>query len=421
MKIKLLGYLLLAIALLLSASMPIAFKLGSNIGPLKLMLYASLVGTVASFMLTLAKGTTKQALGYFTQKRPFMVMATFGVFDYTLLTLIFSYSTHFISASLVAVVYRTWALMLVLLAPFIIRERISKYDVLAVLIGFSSFAIVALQGTPISMPLAVLPFVGIVLLGAFLDSFTNAVTKRYSYELTSSIFAYNLIAFAIFLPLAIAFNQAGIAGIGISDMIAIGFIGIIVDVALTFAFVSAIRMLNVTLVSTSNILVPFITILLSYVLLAEPIYWYYFVIAIGVAAGLLVQRFAPKGTNYIAKKKNRYSYAIFDVSGAFANTESPLVYKMLKGDGRALAIKIANSRRMYEAMEQNMKSAEGLVIFPTHKPHSEVKMDEIEFINDIVGAKPNDLVLVGIGKPELVESKFAELGDLAERAKSFQS
>ncbi|MGC8496157.1 MAG: EamA family transporter [Candidatus Micrarchaeia archaeon] len=415
MKIKFIGYALLAIALLLSAAMPIAFKLGSNVNPLKLMFFASLIGTVASLAVTAAKGTTKQALSYFTRKRPFLVMAAFGVFDYTILTLIFSFSTHFISASLVAVVYRTWALMLVLLAPFIVRERISKYDILAVLIGFSSFALVALQGTPLSMPVAVLPFVGIVLLGAFLDALTNAVTKRYSYELTSSILAYNLIAFAIFLPLALYFNQTNIVGMSLSDFIAAGFIGIIVDVALTFAFVSAIRMLNVTLVSTSNILVPFITILLSYVLLGEPIYWYYFVIAIGVAAGLLVQRFAPKTTNYITKDKDKDTYAIFDVSGAFANTQSPMVYKMLKGNGRALAIKIAKSKYIYDSIKANTTEIGEFIVFPTHMPHMEVKAQEVEFINDVVGANEDDLVLVGIGKPEVVENKLAELSDIAKR------
>ncbi|MEM0149825.1 MAG: EamA family transporter [Candidatus Micrarchaeaceae archaeon] len=415
MKIKLVGYLLLAIALMLSAAMPIAFKVGSNINPLKLMLFASFIGTVASLAITVAKGTTRQALGYFTQKRPFLVMAAFGVFDYTILTLIFSFSTHFVSASLVAVVYRTWALMLVLLAPFIVRERISKYDIIAVLLGFSSFAVVMLQGTPLSMPLAVLPFVGIVLIGAFLDALTNAVTKRYSYELTSSIFAYNLIAFAIFLPLAIFFNQANFVGISMSDIAAMGFIGIVVDVALTFAFVSAIRMLNVTFVGTSNILVPFITIIMSYALLGEAVYWYYFIIAIGVAAGLLVQRFAPKTTNYITRNKSNEAYAIFDVSGAFVNTQSPMIYKMMKGNGRALAIKIAGSKHLYDAMKSSINDGDEFIIFPAHKPHSEVKAQELEFINDVIGAKDDDLVFVGIGKPESIEDRLAELNSIAER------
>ncbi|MCL4374208.1 MAG: EamA family transporter [Candidatus Marsarchaeota archaeon] len=415
MKIKSFGYALLALALVLSASMPIAFKLGSNISPLKLMFFASLVGTIVSLFVTIAKGTTRRSFEYFTKRTPFLVMATFGVLDYTILTLIFSYATHFVSASLVAVIYRTWALMLVLLAPFIIRERISKYDIAAVLIGFSSFAVVMLQGTPLSMPVAVLPFVGIVLVGAFLDAFTNAVTKRYSYELTSSIFAYNLIAFAIFLPLALIYGQASLAGMSASDIMAIAFIGIVVDVALTFAFVDSIRMLNVTLVGTTNILVPFITIALSFVLLGERMYWYYFVIAIGVAAGLLVQHYAPKRSNYISKNKSTRGYAIFDVSGAFAGTGSPTVYKMLKGNGRALAVKLAASKKVYDIMEQNgrLGGQDGYMIFTDSRPFGEISKNELDFIKDIVGAEENDTVIIGVGKPELVEERLANLTDIS--------
>ena len=237
MKRKTIGYLLLVIALLLSAIMPIAFKLGSNIDPLKLMFFASFIGLITSFIVTLLKHTTKQGLSYFTDKKARMAMAEFGVFDYTILTLIFSYVTHFVSAPLVAVIYRTWALMLVLLAPFIIRERVSKYDIIAVLIGFGSFVVVMLQGTPLSIPFILMPFVLIVLFGAFLDAFTNAVTKRYSYELTSSIFAYNLIAFVLFAILAAYFGQINLIGFNLNDVIAVVFIGVVVDVALTFAFV----------------------------------------------------------------------------------------------------------------------------------------------------------------------------------------
>ncbi len=423
MKRKTIGYLLLVIALLLSAIMPIAFKLGSNIDPLKLMFFASFIGLITSFIVTLLKHTTKQGLSYFTDKKALMAMAAFGVFDYTILTLIFSYVTHFVSAPLVAVIYRTWALMLVLLAPFIIRERVSKYDIIAVLIGFGSFVVVMLQGTPLSIPFILMPFVLIVLFGAFLDAFTNAVTKRYSYELTSSIFAYNLIAFVLFAILAAYFGQINLIGFNLNDVIAVVFIGVVVDVALTFAFVDSIRMLDVAFVSTANIIVPFITIILSFILLDEPMYLYYFVIAGGVAAGLLVQLYAPKKTNYISKDEHIRNYKIFDVSGAFSSSTNPVIYNMLKGNGRALALKFDAKSDFYNIIKNNINESKEkgneVIMFTNSEPINEVNERELEFIKNIVDHK-DETVLIGIGDPDAVEEKFVNINSLLKEYKDIE-
>ncbi|MEM4067047.1 MAG: DMT family transporter [Candidatus Micrarchaeaceae archaeon] len=409
MRIKSKGYVMLGIALLLSAGMPIAFKLGSNISPLRLMFFASMLGTLTSFAIMLARRTARNSVEYFTKRKPFLVMATFGVLDYTLLTLILAYATHFVSAALAAVVYRSWALILVLLAPLVIRERITRYEVAAVLIGFASFAIVAMQGTPLSMPLYELPFVGLILLGAFFDALVNAVTKRYSFELTSSIFAYNLIAFAIFLALALLYGQTGMAGLTVADAIAIAFIGIVVDVALTFAFVGSIRMLDVATVGNANMLVPFITMLLSFLLLGERIYWYYFAIAIGVTVGIAVQRLAPKSGNYIAKSKSRLSNTIFDVSGAFVSTGNPKIYNVLKGNGRALAVlaegPIAPSNDL----------SERCIVFTSDAPIEGVSIEEMNFIKELLSPNEGQSIVVGIGEPDEIERAFERLSAVGLR------
>ncbi|MEM0149221.1 MAG: EamA family transporter [Candidatus Micrarchaeaceae archaeon] len=409
MNIRSKGYAMLGMALLLSAAMPIAFKLGSNISPIKLMFFASMLGTFTSLAVMLSKRTARNSIEYFTKRKPFLVMATFGILDYTLLTLILAYATHFVSAALAAVVYRSWALILVLLAPIVVRERVTKYEVAAVLIGFSGFAIVTLQGTPLSMPLDALPFVGLILLGAFFDAFVNAVTKRYSYELTSSIFAYNVIAFAIFLPLAIASGQAGIAGITISDIIAIIFIGAVVDVALTFAFVGSIRMLDVATVGNANMLVPFITMLLAFLLLGEQIYWYYFAIAIAVTIGIAVQRLAPKSSNYIAKSKSRLSNTIFDVSGAFVSTGNPKIYNVLKGNGRALAVLAEGP------IAPSSDFSEKCIVFTSDAPIEGVSIEEMNFIKELLSPNEGQSIVVGIGEPDEIERAFEKLSAVGLR------
>lgn len=412
MDIKLYGYLLLFSALMVTAVVPIAYVLGSNISPITLMLLVSLAGTIISFVVSYLKGTLKNVKIFFTTKNGLLAMLSFGILSYTLLSLIFSYVTHYVSADLLAVIYRSWPLMLILMAPFLLRERMTKYDAIGVIVGFSSLAVILLGGTSISLPLRYLPFVFLILLGAFFDAFVSGVSKRYNYELTSSIFSYNLVSFMLFLPLAILFGSFNFSGFSSSTMIGVIILGALQNVLLTFLFVASFRTVKTSIASNAFIVSPFLTMLLSGIFLGTPIEPYYLVVAVGVVAGIMIQRMQPRGSAYRSKAGH---ITMYDVTSAFVNSRSERIYAAIRGESRALAFFVDTSRMEPEHRDALINRWHGwdgeVLMFTDKKPHADVQQSELDFIKDIVGAKDNHMVFVGMGDPAKVERRFTELND----------
>ncbi|MCL5408119.1 MAG: EamA family transporter, partial [Candidatus Thermoplasmatota archaeon] len=189
------GYSMLSLALLINSGLTVAFKFASNISYIQLLFFISMIGTTTSAFFMFAKGTQGEVKYYFTHPKPFALMVMWSVLVYTLLELILGYTTHYVSASLSAVVYRTYPLMVIAMTSFILRERLSKWGVTGVVIGFSGLAsIIVLNGGP-RISWTTLPFIGLLLFGAFFDAICSSISKRYYYDMSSSVFMYNILSF----------------------------------------------------------------------------------------------------------------------------------------------------------------------------------------------------------------------------------
>ncbi len=406
MDMKLYGYVLLFSALMVTAITPIAYVLGNGINPIALMLLVSIAGTIISFAIAYAKGTLNQVKTYFTTRSGLYAILSFSLLLYVALSLIFSYVTHYVNADLVAVIYRSWPLMLILMAPVLMHERMTKYDTLGVIVGFSSLAVTLIGGTAISIPVQYLPFVLLLLLGAFFDAFGSGVSKRYNYELTSSVFAYNVVALAVFVPLAFFSGSIAFSGFTMNTALAVLILGAVQNVLLGFLFVGSFRRVKTSVASNVLIASPFFTMLLSAFFLNTPIEPYYLVVAAGVAFGILIQQMQPKSSNYISKNRDM---TIFDVTSAFVNSKSEIIYNGIKGESRALAF-FVDTKDFGKAVKPSelSYSGEDCFVFTDKRPHKEVAKAEIDFIKDILGTDENKTVFIGIGKPLAVEEKFAE-------------
>jgi drug/metabolite transporter (DMT)-like permease len=420
MKIKTFDYLMLAVAVLLAGLIPIVYKLGSDINPLTLAFFISLVGTVVSLGVVLYKGTGEKVIEYLSGRRSLAAMLVTGLFTFTALTLIFSYTTHYTTAALVAVIYRSWPLLVLVLAPLMMRERITKMEMLGVAIGFGGLAAVFLNGTGASLPVALIPFAVLIFIGALLDAVTCVVQKRYHYELTSSIFIYNLISFLVLLPLALYFNAVSFS-LALDAVAAIAFLGVLQNVMMTFFFVYAFRSIKTAVAGNAFLLAPFVTMVLGAAFLSEPIIPSYIVIAASVGIGLLVVGMAPKTGNYITKNKKHETTAslptIYDVTSAFVGTKSNAINAAIQGNGRVLAFykktngpeKVASGLGAVSAMRDAMSTSGDCFIFTNKEPTGEVRASEFEYIKDIVGHDDGDLLVLGAGKPESVEAAFGEI------------
>ena len=414
MQIKKTSYIILALALLFSSLVPIAYKIGSNSNPLELAFYISALGLMGSTVIMIVKGTQRHLIEHIKNKRSILPFVVVGA-SFAIQTVIFSFTTHYISASLLAVLYRSWPLILILLTPLMLRERITKYGLLAVALGFLGITIVFWGGSPVSLPQVAIPFAALVLFAALLDAIIGIFQRRYKYELTSTLFLYNLFLFATVSIFVLYFGAPLMQSLNMQSIYAILFLGIAQNVLLTLLFTAAFRSVNLSIIANSAMSVPFITVVISYIVLNEAIEPAYLIIAFSVLAGLLIQKFAPKAPNYISKLKPRAKTpTLFDVTAAFVNTRNEIVYNEIKGTGRALAFyKKMNDPDLlgvYTTLITDFQKRDNECVITTNKHiGGVVNKDELEFIQEIMGYSNDDLLILGIGNPEKIELAFAEL------------
>ena len=410
-RIKIYGYALLVVALLIAASMPIAFRLGSAIPTITLLLYMSIVGTITSFLMMATRRSTPQIRKIISDKRQLYVLVAIGVLAFALEPLALAYATHNVSADLTSVVFRTWPIMLVLLAPFIIREKVSKWDVIGVSIGFLGLAATLIGNTAISIPYYELPFVGVVLFAAFIDALSTAISKRYNYELTSSIFVFNIITLVIFVPLAIYTNSWQLPALTANVIFAVLFLGVFTQAIFAYIFYESVRLVRTSLASTAFVGVSFLTLLLSYVFLGEAVKPYYIIIAVSVVAGIAVQRLAPKNLgNFISSKKkgkHEHRMPLYDVTSAFINTKHAAISDTMKGNGRVLAF--YTDVRNSEAVEKMLSGANGDNCILFTDSHKVASPDEMAFIKEIMGCDDSHMVVMGSGDPDRVTEIFSDI------------
>ena len=414
-RISLYGYALLAFSVIVGALVPIAFSLGSAIPVTTLLFYIALTGVVASFIMMMLKGTVSHLKGFLKDKTYLFAIASLALLEYIVEPAGLSYATHFVTADLAAVVFRLWPVLLVLIAPFVIKEKVTRWDILGVMVGFAALAVTMIGGTPISIPSAELPFVAVLLVVAFGDALGNAISKRYNYELMSSIFGYNLIALIVFAPLAFFSGTWQLTVFTPAVLFAILFTGVVFYALFGYTFFECLRIVKTSVFSTVYIAVPFITMLISALFLGVPIQLSYIVIGVGVVFGLAIQRLAPKHAgNFVVSKKQKSEYPapLYDITSAFVSTKHPEIYKTMKGGGRVLAF-YTEGRNSAAISKEQLKSMGGdnCVLF-TDKHHSIASDDELEFIRGITGSTENHMLVMGSGNPDEVMEKFTRINAL---------
>lgn len=406
-RIKTLGYLTLIATLLIVGFIPLAYRLGDVSNTIEFCFIAFLTSSALSFVIMAAKHTHTHITGYMKKSQHIWVFVLIGVF-FLVQTIALSYATHYISASLAAVIYRSWPLILILLSPFLLKERVTKWDLAAVLIGFGGMAVTLLAGTPLSIPGFAIPYAALVLFAALIDAFQSGMQKRYQYELSSATFLENFVGLLVITPLALFSAGTFSTPLSIGAISSAVVIGVLQNVALSYFFPMAFRIVRTSIASATLMLAPFVTIVLDYLLLGEPVQYYYLVIAASVFVALIVQRFAPGGSTYVmTSKKEERTPTMYDISSVFSNTKSKAIYDALKGSGRVLAFyKKPESSALaskYTDIVGNYGPGGNCVILTNKVPTDEIRADEYDLIKEILGYDSNDLLVVGIGRPEDVE------------------
>lgn len=407
MKIKNVANIYLILALVLGALVPVMLKIASqNINIYEYLFLTYLIAMPASFIYVLFRKKTGRLVATMKNYKEFAFIAFLGLLNYGMLEYGLTYAEQFINTSLATAVYRTSPLLMLIFLPILLKERVSKLQLAALLLGFAGLYIALTGGSLTILNNTSAPLVAIVAGIALATAFVSVAVKRYSFDMEIAMFIFNFATFIFFAALFLI-SGASLQPLNAAALTAILYVGIVYNVFVGLMYYGALRMIKTTFVTNIYFLSPFITFIFSYIILGEPIYLYYVAIALLVAVGIIIQRFDKKGGAYLSKTKKESDHVFHDVTSAFLNTETPAIYDAIKSGGRVLAIKV--HKEDYKQIRPKLPNAtkKKLVYADTNKKF--INQAQREFISDIMGLGQNELAIMCAGDPESSEKTLSEL------------
>ncbi len=400
MDIKRLAYAYTALAIIFGALVPIMLKAASGANLFEFMFLTYVVSTVVALSYVVLKGKWGKLKEYLGNSRQFATIGLMGITNYALMEFGLAYAEKFVSVPLASVVYRTFPLLMLAFIPLILRERITKYQLAALLIGFAGIFIVFTGGSlnlfsgynPTIMALLVFLAVSAAI--------GNLMVKKHTYDVDCAVAIFSIANLAVFF-LLFAINGFPTSALTPKAMGAMLYVAIEYNVLNGLMFWAALRVLKATVVANMSIFSPFITFIFAYLILGQQIQAYYILIALLGAIGILIQSVDKVGGTYKTKSK----FTIFDVTGAFQNTGEIAIAHTISSGGRVLAAKIPAEHKDHLAgMYATGRYAN---IYTAGQIHEK----ESDFIKDVLSAKEGEIIIIKAGSHEDGEKFFIDLSD----------
>lgn len=403
MRIKDIANAYLILALVLGAMMPVMLKIAlQNINIYEYLMLTYMVALPSSFIYVLARKKTDKLISGMRNIKEFAFIAFLGLLNYGMLEFGLSYAEKFVSASLATVVYRTFPLLMLIFLPIMLRERITRYQLMALLAALAGLYI-AMSGGGLSIfSNANLPILALVVAIALASAFVSVAIKKYSFDMEIAMFMFNLATFVFFASLFMA-SHAPLQPLNYAALLSIVYVGIVYNVFVGLMYYGALRMIKTTFVTNIYFLSPFITFVFSWLILGERIYVYYVAIAILVSVGIIIQKFDRRGGTYVSKSAASARHTFHDVTSAFINTDVPLIYNAIKTGGRVLAIRLDAENYTKIRQKVNGKPKGGSAFLYTSDNRKMLNGMQDEFIREIMGVNEDDIVLMSAGMPDSCE------------------
>jgi len=404
MDIKKVAYVYVALGILLGAMVPIMLKLASQMNLYEFLFLTYVISAAVSLTYVAARGKMSRLVSYIKDQKQFATIGAMGVINYAFMELGLAYAEKFVSVSLATVIYRTFPLLMLAFIPFILKERISKYQFVALLLGFFGL-IIALSGGTLQLFSGISPQITVLLVSlAIAAAVGNLLVKRYSYDIDCGMAIFSIANLVVFF-LLFAANGFPTSAINTSTLVSMFYVGIIYNIFGSIMFWTSLRILKATFVANLIFLSPFITFVYAYIILGQTIQIYYVIVAVLVTIGIFVQSIDKFGGAYKAVKKSIDNFTIFDVTGAFVNSGEMGIADSIDNGGRVLAAKIApkHEKHMVEIINSNAYKN----IFTDRQ----ISLKESVFVKDILGASGEDIVVLKVGSGEEGERFFSDLSN----------
>ena len=421
MNIKTKAYILITLAMLGGAMFPLALKVAvdNGVNTYAFLFLSYIIATVTSFILVLAKGKLPKLRGYMRNPKEYLAIGLAGFAFAGLIFYGIIYAEKFISATFATVIYRLQPLLMLLFIPFLLRERISKLQIAALMLGFLGIYIAVTGGNIFAFSGANEGIVLTLLAAVLVSTFAAVFLKRYTTDMESTMFIFNSVSLVIATGLFI-YSGAPLPALNLGSLAALLYMGAPASVFVTYFYFRAFRTLKTTFVTNFYLLSPFITAVFAALLLREVIEPYYLIIALLVAVGIVIQRFDKRGGTYAAKNRNpvKNYLTMFDVTSAFLNTKVEAINTTMMGSGRVLAVKM--SKELYDKIREapiyDNGTPEKHTFVYTNTDKEMVSDEENLFISEILGVSSGETVLMSAGNPQASEEFFNRVQDHLENS-----
>ena len=418
MKLRSKAFLLLAFNIIGIGIYPVMLKAGAiSEDVLSFMLLVFGIATAVSFAYLLASNELENFKGLIKDRKTFYLLAFAGLLDYGIASGLEMIALVHLPANLAAIVRRSWVLLMVPFLPLVLKLKVNRYQLLGLALGFVAIYLVFTSGTLITISYSELPWLMLLILTALSLALANVLIKSRQASLPVELFLFNASTFAFYaLALPVAHFLLGyriVMNFSILDVSAILFLGLFTYFIGTYFYFFALKVLEPTTIGNATLAAPFVTFGFAFLVFHEQVYAYYLLLAALIIAGVVIQEKAPKKT--LLRSKNEFKNLLFDISGAFAESKSEVVNAYFSGSGRALAMPIdAELGESAKDVMDKVASQYGCIVFDLKKPVHGIGEKEVEFIKDVLGISEGQVgksVLIGIGKPESIESAFKDLSE----------
>lgn len=404
MNIKKEAHTYLVLSIVLGAMVPVMLDLASSINIYEFLFLTYAISAIASLLYVLAKGKRNTLIRYLKSPKQFSLIAVIGILNYALLEFGMTYAERFVSVPLATAIYRTFPILMLMFIPFVLRERISKYQFAALALGFAGLFI-ALSGGTLQIFSNPNPVIMVLLVAiALAAAIGNLLVKKYSYDVESGMVVFSIANLAVFF-LLFAANGFPESRLTIAALVPILYVGIVYNLANGIMFWKALRTLKTTLVTNTIFLSPFFTFVFAYLILKQPVQPYYIATAALVAAGIFIQHFDKVGGTYSASSKKHRRFTIFDVTGAFAQSGELGISTSIENGGRVLAAKLDSEHQNH--LNGVIESSGYTNVFTD----LHVAAHESAFVRDILDADENSLIVLKAGNTEEGEKFFDDLSE----------
>lgn len=379
---------------------------GSTIGLIPQLFYAFLVGFAISSIVSFTMDRGKGLVSIVSSPKLLLAILVVGLINNALAQLSLGIGTLGTNPSIGGIIYRSWVLIVLLLTPLVLKQKVKKMQVLATLIGFVGLYLVISGGTLFSFDPSQAPFMGFLLISALCSVVVTLIMSRYTFNVYGAAVLFNFVSFLALALLATSTHTALIVNFTLPTTFSILFLGIFGFGLGTSLYYYTIKILGPQFVGNTILSIPFLTIFLSTILIGTPFKAYYIVAALLISTSVLLQRHYSSRPERITEKSALSQLQIFDVTGAFANNSSYVISNHIAGGNRAFAIKL--NSKFDETLHSSIFLKNQCMAFTNINPHDGTKPEEIEFINDVMGLKEGDMALIGIGDPKSLEASFEE-------------